>query len=92
MERNGVRQVLDPSLRTRWSVRSTQNPHRLVDVAFLIDVYSGRIVGWKASRSLPLAIRYSERLAENRVVASVGSKRDSYENALVESLVVGQFD
>ena len=32
-----------------------------------------------------LSIRYSERLAENRIVASVGSKGDSYDNALVES-------
>jgi putative transposase len=32
-----------------------------------------------------LSIRYSERLAENDIVASVGSKGDSYDNALVES-------
>jgi putative transposase len=32
-----------------------------------------------------LSIRYSERLAENRIVASVGSKGDSYDNALAES-------
>jgi putative transposase len=32
-----------------------------------------------------LAIRYSERLAENGIVASVGSKGDSYDNALAES-------
>jgi transposase InsO family protein len=32
-----------------------------------------------------LAVRYSERLAVNDVVASVGSKGDSYDNALVES-------
>jgi putative transposase len=32
-----------------------------------------------------LSIRYSERLAENEIVASVGSKGDSYDNALVES-------
>jgi putative transposase len=30
-------------------------------------------------------VRYSERLAENEIVASVGSKGDSYDNALVES-------
>ncbi len=32
-----------------------------------------------------LAVRYSERLAENDIVASVGSKGDSYDNALAES-------
>jgi putative transposase len=32
-----------------------------------------------------LAIRYSERLAENGIVASVGSRGDSYDNAMAES-------
>ena len=32
-----------------------------------------------------LCVRYSDRLAENDIVASVGSKGDSYDNALVES-------
>jgi len=32
-----------------------------------------------------LSIRYSERLAESDIVASVGSKGDSYDNALAES-------
>jgi putative transposase len=32
-----------------------------------------------------LAIRYSERLAANDIVASVGSTGDSYDNALAES-------
>lgn len=32
-----------------------------------------------------LAVRYSERLADSDIVASVGSKGDSYDNALVES-------
>jgi putative transposase len=32
-----------------------------------------------------LSIRYSERLDENAIVASVGSKGDSYDNALAES-------
>lgn len=32
-----------------------------------------------------LSIRYSERLAENDIVASVGSRGDSYDNALAES-------
>jgi len=30
-------------------------------------------------------VRYSERLAENEIVASVGSKGDSYDNALAET-------
>lgn len=32
-----------------------------------------------------LSIRYSERLAENSIVASVGSRGDSYDNAMAES-------
>jgi len=32
-----------------------------------------------------LSVRYSERLAENEIVASVGSKGDSYDNALAET-------
>ena len=32
-----------------------------------------------------LSIAYSERLDDNEIVASVGSKGDSYDNALVES-------
>jgi len=91
-----------------------------VYVAFIIDVHSRFVVGWRASRSLRsdlaidalemavwnrqrdgadlsqlvhhsdrgvqyLSIRYSERLAENHIVASVGSRGDSYDNALAES-------
>ena len=90
-------------------------------VAFITDVYSRRIVGWQASRSLKtdlaldaleqavwdrsrngadldglvhhsdrgvqyLSIRYSERLAQNGVVSSVGSRGDSYDNALAETI------
>ena len=33
-----------------------------------------------------LSIRYSERLADNDIVASVGSKGDSYDNAMAESV------
>jgi putative transposase len=33
-----------------------------------------------------LCIRYSERLDENDIVASVGSNGDSYDNAMAESL------
>jgi putative transposase len=91
-----------------------------VYVAFIIDVFSRRVVGWQASNSLRsdlaidalemaiwnrqrdggtldglvhhsdrgvqyLSIRYSERLAADEIVASVGSKGDSYDNALAES-------
>jgi putative transposase len=88
-------------------------------VAFIIDVYSRRIVGWRVSTSLRtdlaldalemaiwarraedldglvhhsdrgvqyLAIRYTERLAEAGAAASVGSKGDSYDNALAETV------
>jgi putative transposase len=88
-------------------------------VAFIIDVYSRRIVGWRVSTSLRtdlaldalemaiwarrdedldglvhhsdrgvqyLAVRYTERLAEAGAVASVGSKGDSYDNALAETV------
>jgi putative transposase len=89
-----------------------------VYVAFVIDVFSRRIVGWQVSRSLRadlaldalemaiwarrgdkldelihhsdrgvqyLSIRYTERLAEAGAVTSVGSRGDSYDNALAES-------
>ena len=92
-----------------------------VYVAFVTDVFSRRIVGWQASRSLKtdlalnaleqaiwdrtrdgadlgglvhhsdrgvqyLAIRYTERLAINGVVNSLGSKCDSYDNAMAETM------
>ena len=87
-----------------------------VYVAFVIDVFSRMIVGWKVSTSLEtglcfdalemalhsrsdhqgvihhsdrgvqyLSIKYSDRLGEVGAVASVGSKGDSYDNALAES-------
>jgi transposase InsO family protein len=92
-------------------------------VAFVIDVFSRRIVGWRASSSLRsdlaldaleqalwerpigeterlihhsdrgvqyLSIRYTERLAEAGIEPSVGSKGDSYDNAMAES-VIGLF-
>jgi putative transposase len=34
-----------------------------------------------------LSIRYTERLAQNGVVASVGSRGDSYDNALAETII-----
>ena len=90
-----------------------------VYVAFVIDVFSRRIVGWRASSSLRsdlaldaleqaiwerqeeetdglihhsdrgtqyLSIRYTERLAEAGIEPSVGSRGDSYNNALAESV------
>jgi putative transposase len=87
-------------------------------VAFIIDAFSRRIVGWQASRSLRtdlaldalemaiwsrtdvdgvvhhsdrgvqyLSIRYTERLAEAGAVTSVGSRGDSYDNALAETVI-----
>jgi putative transposase len=87
--------------------------------AFVIDVYSRRIVGWLVDRTLRaslaldalemaiwsrsepldglvhqsdrgvqyLAIVYTERLAAEGVVTSVGSRGDSYDNALAESVI-----
>jgi len=88
-----------------------------VYVAFVIDVYARRIVGWRVANSLRtdlvldaleqalysrtgtqdlihhsdrgcqyLSIRYTERLAEAGVSASVGSVGDSYDNALAETI------
>ncbi len=87
-------------------------------VAFVIDAFSRRIVGWRVSRSLSadlalgaleqalrerevgeglihhsdrgvqyLSIRYTERLAEAGIESSVGSKGDSYDNALAETVI-----
>jgi putative transposase len=91
-----------------------------VYVAFVVDAFSRRIVGWRVSASLHaelaldalemaiwsrraedlsslvhhsdrgvqyLAIRYTERLAEAGAVRSVGSRGDSYDNALAETVV-----
>jgi putative transposase len=90
-----------------------------VYVAFVIDVFSRFIVGWRVSNSLHadlaldglemaiwrrhrqdltglihhsdrgvqyLSIRYTERLAEAGAVCSVGSRGDSYDNALAEAV------
>jgi putative transposase len=91
-----------------------------VYMAFVIDAYSRRVLGWQASRSLRtdlaldaldmaiavrrrcghsthstvhhsdrgsqyVSIRYSQRLDDNDIVASVGAKGDSYDNAMIES-------
>jgi transposase InsO family protein len=93
-----------------------------VYTAFVIDVFSRRIVGWRVSSSMQsalvldaleqaiwdrlpasgdapelvhhsdrgvqyLSIRYSERLAEAGIAPSVGSRGDSYDNALAESVI-----
>jgi putative transposase len=88
-------------------------------VAFVIDVYARRIVGWKVSSTMRtdfvldaleqalharkpfdqgglihhsdrgsqyVSIRYTERLAEVGIEASVGSIGDSYDNALAETI------
>jgi transposase InsO family protein len=88
-------------------------------VAFVIDVYARRIVGWRVSRSMQtdfvldaleqalyerqperseslvhhsdrgsqyVSIRYTERLAEAGIEPSVGSRGDSYDNALAETI------
>jgi putative transposase len=89
-----------------------------VYVAFVIDVFARRIVGWRVTRSLAtelvldaleqalharragqglihhsdrgcqyLSIRYTGRLAEAGIEASVGSVGDSYDNALAETII-----
>jgi putative transposase len=91
-----------------------------VYVAFVIDVFARRIVGWRVSASLRtdfvldaleqaiydrcgavvsdlvhhsdrgtqyLAMRYTDRLTEAGIAPSVGSRGDSYDNALAESLI-----
>ena len=88
-------------------------------VAFVVDVFARRIVGWRVSTSMStdfvldaleqalyarqperdsslihhsdrgsqyVSIRYSERLAEAGIEPSVGSKGDSYDNALAETV------
>ena len=89
-----------------------------VYTAFVVDVFSRAIVGWRVSPSLHaelaldalemaiwargpdlpdlvhhsdrgvqyLAIKYTERLAEAEAVSSVGTKGDSYDNALAETV------
>ncbi|KVC78884.1 transposase [Burkholderia ubonensis] len=88
-------------------------------VAFVVDVFARRIVGWRVSSSMTtdfvldaleqalyarrpggdgtlihhsdrgsqyVSIRYSERLAEAGIEPSVGSRGDSYDDALVETI------
>lgn len=88
-------------------------------VAFVIDVFSRRIVGWRVSSSMRtdfvldaleqalydrqperdtslihhsdrgsqyVSMRYSQRLAEAGIAPSVGSKGDSYDNAMAETI------
>ena len=90
-----------------------------VYVAFVIDVFARRIVGWRVSSSMQtdfvldaleqalyarrgeregdlvhhsdrgsqyVSIRYTERLAEAGIEPSVGSRGDSYDNALAETI------
>jgi transposase InsO family protein len=94
-----------------------------VYVAFVIDVFARRIVGWRVSTSLRtdfvlealeqaiyerrgdgltglvhhsdrgtqyLSMRYTDRLAHAGIAPSVGSRGDSYDNALAET-VIGLF-
>ena len=89
-----------------------------VYVAFVVDVFARRIVGWRLSSSMRtdfvldaleqalydrqperdelthhsdrgsqyVSIRYSERMAEAGIEPSVGSRGDSYDNALAETI------
>jgi len=89
----------------------------VVYVAFIMNVFARRIVGWQVTRSLHtdlvldaleqvlwsrtgtdglvhhtdrgsqyLSNRYTERLVEAQINASVGSVSDSYDNALAETI------
>ena len=91
-----------------------------VYVAFVIDVFARRIVGWRVSSSLAtdfvldaleqaiydrcgggaadlihhsdrgtqyVSMRYTDRLSEASIAPSVGSRGDSYDNALAESII-----
>jgi transposase InsO family protein len=92
--------------------------HGWLYVAFVIDVFARRIVGWRVSTSMHtdfvldaleqalyarqpelgslihhsdrgsqyVSIRYTERLGEAGVEPSVGSRGDSYDNALAETI------
>ena len=73
-------------------------------VAFVIDVFARRIVGWRVSSSMRtdfvldalihhsdrgsqyVSILYTERLAQAGIEPSVGSRGDSYDNALAETI------
>jgi transposase InsO family protein len=87
-------------------------------VAFVIDVFARRIVGWRVSRTMQtdfvldaleqalyerqptgdalihhsdrgsqyVSIKYTERLEQAGIKPSVGSKGDSYDNALAETV------
>ena len=105
----------------RWVADITYVPTESgwVYTAFIMDLFSRRIVGWQVADNLRAeialdalemavfarrdedlgglvhhsdrgvqytAIRYAERLAEERAVRSVGSKGDSFDNAAAESL------
>jgi len=91
-----------------------------VYVAFVIDVFARRLVGWRVSASLAtdfvldaleqaiydrrsagvehlvhhsdrgtqyLSMRYTDRLVEAGIAPSVGSRGDSYDNAMAESII-----
>jgi len=91
-----------------------------VYVAFVIDVFARRIVGWRVSASLRtdfvldaleqaiydrrgdgmadlvhhsdrgtqyLSMRYTDRLTDAGIAPSVGSRGDSYDNAMAESII-----
>jgi putative transposase len=103
-----------------WVADLTYVPVRsgFVYVAFVVDVFARRIVGWQVSSSLHaqlaldalamalwsrrgdldglvhhsdrgvqyLSLRYTERLARAGIAGSVGSRGDSYDNALAETI------
>jgi putative transposase len=120
-----------PDLVTREFVASAPNQLWVADftycstwsgvvyVAFIVDVFSRRLVGWKASRSMTASlvvdalnmaartrhtdlnglichtdagaqytsVRYTDRIDELGVSASIGTVGDSFDNAMAESVM-----
>ncbi|MGY4927213.1 IS3 family transposase [Streptomyces sp. 900105755] len=61
----------------------------VVYVAFVVDTFSRRIVGWSAatSKETHTSFRLAEHLDTAGIAASIGSVGDAYDNALMESTI-----
>ena len=115
-----VRFCEGPQVKLLWSTHPYVSTWQgWLYVAFVLDVFARRIVGWRVSSSMRtdfmldaleqalyarqperadalihhsdrgsqyVSIRYTERLAEAGIEPSVGSRGDSYDNALAETI------